>query len=180
MQDHAGWHRAVRYRADPALARERAAARTTAYVYGNIILFATVIPLTAADLHHHHAALLVLGVAASTYLAHVFADIIGHQVKSGTPLDRPGRRRELRDALPIVSSAWVPALLLFLGGLGWLPERGAVLAAEGYLLLRMALVGLVVERLRSDERVSLRTLLSGLLLAAAAAAIAIVKAILGH
>lgn len=179
MQDRKLRDRIVRYRADPNLSREQAAARISAYVYGNIIVFATTVPLAASDLSHGHGTLLILGVSASTYLAHVFADVIGHQVRAGKGLERADLWHEIRDSLPVLTSGLVPAVLLLLGGLHWIPGRAAILGSEAYLLLRMALIGLLVERLQT-ERPSVRTLAAGVVLAAAAAGVALVKVALGH
>ncbi|GAA1613365.1 hypothetical protein GCM10009828_046720 [Actinoplanes couchii] len=171
--------RIIRYRADPALSREQAAARISAYVYGNILVFAATVPLTVDNLHHGHAALLVLGTAVSTCVAHVFADVVGHNVRSGEAMSRAHLWHELRDAFPIVTSGLIPVLLFVAGGQEWIPGRTAILLAEGYLLLRMALIGLLMERLRS-KRASFRTMLSGFALAGAAAAISLLKVALGH
>ncbi|WP_306210218.1 hypothetical protein [Actinoplanes sp. RD1] len=179
MRDQSLRERVVRYRADPALPREQAAARISAYVYGNIIVFATTVPLLPADLHHAHAALLVLGVAASTYLAHVFADVVGHNVRSELPLTRADLWHELRDSWPVLTSGLVPAALLAAGAWHWVPGQAALVTSEAYLLLRMALIGLLMERLRSG-RPSARTLLAGVLLAAAAAGVSLVKVAVGH
>jgi hypothetical protein len=179
MQDQGLRKRIVRFRADPTLTREQAAARISAYVYGNIIVFATTVPLTADDLRHGHGTLLVLGVAASTFLAHVFAEVIGHNVRAEQPLTRAELWHELRDSLPVLTSGLIPAALLFAGGLGWLPDRAAVVTSDIYLFVRMALIGLMVERLRS-ARPSARTLLAGVMLAVAAAAISALKIALGH
>lgn len=79
----------------------------------------------------------------------------------------------------MLTSGLVPVILLLLGGWHWLPERAVILGSEVYLLLRMALIGLLVERLQA-ERSSGRTLAAGLMLAVAAACVAFVKAALGH
>ncbi len=179
MRDRGRRYRIIRYRADPALTRGQAAARISAYVYGNILVFAATVPLTTGDLHHGHAALLVLGTAVSTFVAHVFADVVGHNVRSEEPMSRADLLHELRDALPIVTSGLVPVLLFVAGGAGWIPERAAVLGAEGWLLFRMALIGLLIERLRS-RRASLRTLIAGFALAGAAAGVSLLKVALGH
>ena len=171
--------RVVRYRAPGGLAGERAAARISAYLYGNIIVFATLVPLTDEDTAHAHALTLLLGVAVSTYLAHVFSEIVGHNARAGEPMTRAEVRHELRDSQPIVSSALVPGLLLGAALLDWISGSAAVLVSEVYLLVRMALVGILVERLRS-ARPSFRTLLAGLALAAVAAAISALKVVLGH
>lgn len=171
--------RIIRYRADRALTREQAAARISAYVYGNIILFAALVPMTEADAAHGHALQVLAGVAVSTLLAHVFAELIGHNVREEKPLTLGAIRHELRDAGPIATTATVPALLMAAAWAGWLPGVAAIAASDVYLLLRLAAIGLIVERLRSS-RVSPRTLLAGIGLAAVAAAIALLKVTVSH
>lgn len=180
MLDRQGFReRVVRYRADPDLSREAAAARITAYVYGNILAFATLVPLTAEDVHHYHATLLLLGVAASTYLAHIFSDMIGNRVRDDEQPTRAHALHEMRNATPIITSAVVPAIVLALAALDRFTADHAILASEIYLFVRMALIGLLVQRLRA-ERPSGHNLIAGLLLAAAAGGIALVKVNLAH
>jgi hypothetical protein len=149
--------------------------RVSAYVYGNIILFATQIPLSQDDATHGHAFQVLLGVAVSTYLAHVFADFIGLRVGTEERVTRAALRHELRDAMPIMSSAIVPCLLMAAAWARWLPASTAIIASDVYLLLRLALLGVIIKG--PGER---RTLVAGLVLAAVAAAIAALKATLGH
>ena len=171
--------RVIRYRANPDLSREHATARISAYVYGNILIFASIIPLSDDDVHHWHAVAIVLGVAASTYLAHVFADLVAQGVTSAGSRERGTLVHELRDATPILTSAFLPTVLLGAGALEWVSPRAALTASLIYLFIRLGLVGLLVERLRSD-RPSLRTFLSGLGLALVAAVIAAIKVLIAH
>lgn len=171
--------RVVGYHADRTLTGEQVAARISAYLYGNIIVFATLVPLGNGSAEHGHALKLVAGVAASTYLAHVFAEIVGHHARAGESMTREEIVHELRDSQPIVSSALVPALLFAGAWPGWYSEETALLISEIYLLVRLAAIGLLVQRLR-DAKPSFRTLLSGLLLGAVAAGIALIKVVLGH
>ncbi|WP_052720659.1 hypothetical protein [Actinoplanes rectilineatus] len=171
--------RVVRYRVDRSLTGDQAAARITAYLYGNIVVFATTVPLTTGDAVHGHAVQLLLGVAVSTYLAHVFSEIVGHQARAGEPMTRAGIWHEIGDSRPIVSSALVPGLLLAAAWAGWTAGDTAILLSEIYLLIRLALVGFLLERLRS-QRPSIHTFVAGLVLAAVAAGIALIKVYLGH
>jgi hypothetical protein len=171
--------RIVRYRADPALPREEAAARTSAYVYGNILVFAAMLALTEEDVHHAHAVLVVLGAAACTFLAHVFSEVIGRGMRSDQAMTRADLLHELRDSNPIVTSALFPGLLLTLGALDWLPAGAVLIASDVYLFVRMALIGLIIERLRGG-RASPRMLLAGLAIAVLAAAIALLKVTISH
>lgn len=167
------------YRANRELTGEQAAARISAYVYGNIIVFATMVPLAGPDAAHGHGLQVVSGVAVSTFLAHVFADLVGHQAHGAAPLTRAEVRQELRNSGPVGTSALVPCLALAAAWAGWLSGPAAIVVAEVYLLARIALVGLAVERLRAT-RPSLWMLLAGPVLAAVAAAIAVLKVVLSH
>lgn len=179
--------RLVRYRADPNLSRAEAADRISAYVYGNILAFAAVVPLTTHAVETGRAVWTVLGVSVSTLLAHVFAEFLGagvmgtHDTAPGEPgtSERTQWLHELRNSTPIATSATVPCLLLAAGWLGWLPATAAIVASEVYLFIRIALVGLVVERLHA-ERGTARTLLAGLVAAAVAAGISVLKVVAGH
>ncbi|WP_127552414.1 hypothetical protein [Actinoplanes sp. OR16] len=170
--------RLVQYRANRQLPAEQAGARISAYVYGNIIAFASIVALKPADLSHGHALALVAGVTVSTFVAHVFADLVGGNAGEDT-MTIAGLKHELRDSVPVVTSALVPCLLLAVGWAGWLSASAVIAASAVYLMVRMALLGFVIERLR-HRRPSPRTLLAGLALAATAAAIGLLKTVLSH
>ncbi|MFC1406998.1 MULTISPECIES: hypothetical protein [Streptacidiphilus] len=171
--------RLVRYHAKPDLTAERAGARISAYVYGNIIIFAAILGLPTHDVENGDAFAVVVGAALTTFLAHAFAEVVGHSTRDNTPEAKAELGRELRDAAPIATSAVLPALLLALAWAGWFSGGAMALASEIYLLVRIALIPLMVERLRTD-RTSFPALLAGILLALAAAAVSAVKMIAGH
>lgn len=164
----------VRYRVNPDLTREEAAARISAYVYGNILIFAAILALDATDVRHGRAIAVELGVAFSTFLAHALSEVIGRGIRTNTPTTRADVLHEIRDSAPIITSALVPCLLLTTAVLDWLPGSVVVTASEVYLFTRLAVVGLVIERLRS-RRASPRTLLAGVLIALIAGGIALLK-----
>lgn len=76
----------------------------------------------------------------------------------------------------IVTSALVPCRLLTAGALDWLSPPTVILTSEPYLFVRLALIGLVIDRLRA-RRTSRRTLLAGLVIALVAAGIALLKSL---
>lgn len=172
-------HRVIHYRAGPTLSRERAAARISAYVYGNIIAFAALVPQTTSDVEHGHALGKVLGLTASTALAHMFAEIVAGGVKADDPVSLAETRQELRDSLPIVTSAVFVCVMLAAAWAGWLPARAALIISDVYLLVRMMLIPFVVERLRSTKP-SARTVVTGIVAAGAAAGIALLKVLVSH
>lgn len=58
-----------------------AASRTSAYVYGNILVLAALVPLSIADVRSGTAVLIVLGTAVSTFFAHLFAETVGGSMR---------------------------------------------------------------------------------------------------
>jgi hypothetical protein len=171
--------RIVRYRAEEDLPREDRASRISAYVYGNIIVFATLVPLTEDEVNEGHALWVTLGVAFTTYLAHVFAELVGRQSRTDDHLVWDEFRHELRDSVPVLTSGLVPAALLAAAWLDLLPATATLVAAEIFLLLRLAAVGFAIERIRGEVP-SFRTFGVGIVLAVVAGGIAVLKAFLGH
>jgi hypothetical protein len=147
--------------------------------YGNILIFAAILAMDEADVDHGRAIVVELGVAFSTFLAHVFSEVIARNVRSGAPTTRSDVLHELRDSIPIITSAVVPCLLLAAGAVQWLPVPMSIAASQVYLFVRLALVGFVVERLLA-RRASTHTLLAGVLMALIAAGIALLKVTLSY
>ncbi|MDL9937871.1 hypothetical protein QSJ18_14045 [Gordonia sp. ABSL1-1] len=183
-----GWRGILTERRGGPLVAHRAAARLSAYVYGNILVLAAIAVATVHTVEDGVATLIVLGTGAVTYLAHVFsayvaytalpeghqhADPAGSQALRETPFD------ELRDAVPIVSSTIWPAVVLALGWVDVLPPRLAELIAGALVVLRMATIQIVIERIRGNPP-GWRVVVAGLATAAAAAIIVLVKVSVGH
>ncbi|MGV9858601.1 hypothetical protein ACWDTD_08100 [Gordonia sp. NPDC003425] len=111
----AGWRGILTERRGGPLPPRRAASRLSAYVYGNILVLAAVVAVSPHDLESGHAFWIVIGTGATTYVAHVFADLVaqgsipeahgGSHDSAPTNADRDHVLGELRDAVPIVSSA---------------------------------------------------------------------------
>ncbi|MEV5413724.1 hypothetical protein AB0K60_33470 [Thermopolyspora sp. NPDC052614] len=142
-------------------------------MYGNIILFAALVPLVDEDTADGRALQVVFGAAVSTFLAHAFAALIG--ARAGGRVTRGEVRNELRDATPILVSAVLPCFLMAAAWADLVPGSVAIIASDVYLMVRLALLGLIVNRPGSR-----RTLVAGLALAGVAAAIALLKVILSH
>ncbi len=156
----------------------RARSRLSAYVYGNVLVLGAVIG-TLGEEEHSHSWVIVLATALSTYAAHIFAHNIGERV-GRTSAEHAGHlREEIRDAVPILSSGTLPALIYAGLALHWYEAGPAELAAIGLLVLRLAGTGLAVERL-SGRRVSGSSLWAGIGFALVGAGIAYVKVIFTH
>jgi len=171
----------LRRRPDGGLPVHRARERGSAFVYGNITVLGAVVAVGQDAVRSGSASVVVLATAAATFVAHVMAHVVSERI--GPDVDPPHLRREagasLRDALPIASSGVWPALLLLAGTLELLPTTTAWAAAAAVVGVRLALTGLVVERV-SGRRPSSTALWGGVVLAALSAVVAVVKAVLTH
>ncbi|HEY5880773.1 MAG TPA: hypothetical protein VIU11_17815, partial [Nakamurella sp.] len=143
------WYR----RRDP-LSPHQASRRLSAYVYGNILILAALVPFQD-DTDVRHAMLVVIGTALSTFIAHAFSEFLGGD-GSVHPLEL------LRESSPILTTALVPLLMLLISRAGRLEPHTAILVAELIIIGRIASTGMVAARLR-DEKSRLRILLSGII-----------------
>jgi hypothetical protein len=161
------------------LSREDAASRVSAYVYGNVLVMATLISLRPEDLQGPTGVLLVLGVGVSTFVAHLVGDAVGRRIRQGPFIQWTEIRREIRDTLPIGTAATVPAAILLLAWGGLVDARLLLALALAVTDLRLALLGSAVEWF-SGERSSRRLFLAGLGLAVVSATAAVLKWMLTH
>lgn len=172
-------------RADGPLEPARAAKRLSAYVYGNILVLAAVAASTPSSIENGTAAVLVLATAVTTFLAHVFADFVASSQIPEAHGDATDEQRtfeaveEFRDAVPILSSGTAPAVMLALGWLSVLPGQWSELLAGGVIVIRIATIQMVTERIRGNP-LTFRAFLGGLATAAVAALIVLAKVFLGH
>lgn len=177
------FYRALAIRPQGPLPPERATARLSAYVYGNILALASVIVASPASIEHGTAAILVAGTGATTFVAHIFAEFVAHTCVSPpdghVPEERVHALAELRDAVPIASSAGLPSMVLALGWMGVLSAQWAFLLAGVLITIRIATVQIVTERLRGRP-LTFRVFVAGLATAALAAMIVAAKFVVGH
>ncbi len=159
------------------LSPSSAASRISAYVYGNILVLAALVPITTSP--EYVGIAIVLGTALSTFIAHVFAETVAQAVRSGEQLTRSERIEELRDSVPILSSAVLPCLILLTAWIGWLEPRTAHILAEVAVLVRIGSTIFVVRRLQG-RRPTTRTVVTAIGLALVATVVVIVKVILTH
>src|SRR3954469_4519853 len=94
------------------------ARRTTAYVYGNVLVLAALAVVSPADVTTGRGFWLVLGTAVSTYIAHVFAEAMGDQVTHPEPITGRTVLRLARESFPVLTSGVLPAAILLLGWWG--------------------------------------------------------------
>ncbi len=159
------------------LGQERIAARTTAYVYGNILALAALIPVTQSQ--ESLGVAIVIGTALSTYIAHTFAEGVGESIRNDRELTTAERMEALRDSVPILTSAVVPIVILATAWFNILEPRTAQLIAEFLLVLRIGSTSYVISYLRG-EKVGTATHVAAFGLAAVATLIVAIKIVLTH
>jgi hypothetical protein len=160
-----------------SLTREQMAARISAYIYGNILVLAALIPVTES--HDRFGIAVIVGAAVTTFIAHYFAELVGRSVREHTVTTREARLAELRDSLPILVAAVVPSLILALAVVGLFEPRTAQLIAELFMVLRIATISYVIVRIRK-ERVTSRTHWTAIGLGTLAMVIVALKLAFGH
>ena len=147
-------------------------------MYGNVTVLGAVVSVSEEQTAGGRAVVVVLATAVATFVAHVVADLVAARIGPDEP-DPRELREEVRDTVPVASSAVVPAALLGLGALGVVAPWVAQLLAAGALLARLAATGPVVERL-SGRRASPAAVWGGVGLAVLGAVIAGVEVLLTH
>ncbi len=158
---------------------ERLRVRLAAYVYGNILVLTAIVIATGKSIVGGEAALLVSITALTTYGAHILAHDVGQQLGREHGAHRPHMKHEILDALPILVSGVVPAVILFAASFDVVPTQLAQLTAALWVVGRLALIGFLVERL-SGRRATWRTLSGGIALAALSAVVVVLKVLFAH
>jgi hypothetical protein len=159
--------------------RTVSAERITAAAYG------TVLTLTALPLIHPDDVVdgvgwqLIVGVGVATWLAHLFAEVVGDHVRhSAAAHERAEIARAMVDGLPILAAVVLPAATLVLGRLDAIGGRGALWVAVAVAIVQLVGLGAYVGAI-AGERPSERwayagaTALFGLI-------VVVIKLILGH
>lgn len=173
---HAWLHGPLFVRGKP-LSRHDAASRISAYIYGNILVLTALVSVPIEDLFLGGA--VVAGTAVSTFVAHAFAEAVGDSVREDTELTSEERWAEVRNSVPILSSAVLPSLILLAGLVGWLEQRTAQILAEIAILVRIGGIVFVIGRLRG-ERPNRATIIAAGVLTVAAVIVVVLKVALTH
>ncbi len=161
------------------LSIERLRLRLAAYVYGNILVLAAIVIATGKSIVGGEAALLVTVTALTTYSAHILAHDVGQQLGRDRGEHRPHMAHEILDALPILVSGLVPAVILYVATFNVVPTQLAQLTAAVWVVGRLAFIGFIVERMSGREP-TWRTLSGGMLLALLSAVVVVLKVLFAH
>jgi len=149
---------------------EDAKHRTTAFVYGNVVVLAALVEVSLHEITGR-SVVVVLGTAVSTFLVHLFANVLT------TSWTWPSMRREARNSSPILTSGLLPAALLLTTILFGAPSSVTVAVAQAVVIVQIALTGLVVARFRT-EPTSSSTVIAGVALALLGMIVVVTKVVL--
>ena len=133
--------------------RDRLAERLSAASYGTILVLAALALIDTDDVSSGLGWELVTGVGAATWIAHLYAELVGDHLRHpSAALDGTEVVRAAADGLPILLAAIPPAIMLLLGRLEVLDERGALWAAVVIAVVQLGAIGAYVASLRVRGR----------------------------
>src|SRR5918994_396512 len=109
--------------ASDRMPRDRLAGLVSAAPYGSGVGLAAPSGIGVSEGALGHGAELVAGVGLATWLAHIFAELLGGHARHPEPLRRSEVMRALVDGSPILASTVLPATVLLLGRLDVLTDH---------------------------------------------------------
>ena len=124
--------------------RERLAERVSAASYGTVLVLSALPLIDAAAVSSGLGWELVTGVGVATWLAHLYAEVVGDHLRHSAAHRRKEIARAMADGLPILLAAVSPALILLLGRLEVLDARSALWAAVVVAIVQLVVVGALV------------------------------------
>lgn len=124
--------------------RDRVAERVSAATYGTVLIIAALILVEAEDVASGLGWELTVGVGVATWVAHVYARVLGNHVRSVDALQAHQLRRAMADGFPILLASGLPAVALLFGRLDLVAPRQALWIAVILALLQLVAVGAVV------------------------------------
>ena len=131
---------------DPFERASRLAERVRAASYGTVLVIAALGVTTVADVGVGYSAELVLGVGAATWVAHLYAELLGRHVVELEPL----RRREVFEAMvdgsPILLATVLPGVVLLIGRGGVASAGTALSVAMLVAFAQLVGIGVLVAR----------------------------------
>jgi hypothetical protein len=160
------------------LPRERLAELVSAASYGSVLVLAALGVVGVSQVALGHGVELVAGVGLATWIAHLFAELLGGHVRKVTPLHRHEVTQAMVDGSPILVATVLPAVALLLGRLDVLGDSAARLTAIALTFVQLLAIGALVARVAPARRAA-----SWIYAAATAAmglAVVLVTVLLGH
>jgi hypothetical protein len=130
---------------------ERRAELATAAVYGTVLVLAAVAVIDADNVASGLGWELVVGVGAATWIAHLYAEVVGEHLRRGSTLKRREITRSMLDGLPIILAALAPGVVLLLGRLEILDAQVAVWVAFAVGFVQLLGLGAAIGAVLADS-----------------------------
>jgi hypothetical protein len=124
--------------------RERLAERVSAASYGTVLVLAALAVIDVDDVEGGFGWELVTGVGVATWLAHLYAEVVGDHLRHIAAHDRKEIRRAMADGVPILLAAVPPAIMLLLGRIDVLAARTALWGSMAVAILQLVGLGAFV------------------------------------
>ena len=133
--------------------RDRLAERVSAASYGTVLIIASLLVVNTEDVESGWGWELVVGVGVATWLAHLYAEVLGNHVRNSEATRSHELRKAMADGLPILLAAFLPAITLGFGRTGVVDPRLALWIAVGVAIVQLVGIGAFVGRV-ADQRSS--------------------------
>jgi len=124
----------------------RLAEAVSAAAYGSVLVLAALSVVRIAQVELGYGIEIVAGVGAATWIAHLFAELLGGHVREQTPMRRTEVARAVADGLPILIVTVLPACALLLGRVDVVTDDTARWIAIGVALAQLLALGVLVAR----------------------------------
>ena len=133
-------------RAVDNIPRERLAELVSAAAYGSALVLSALSVIGVSEVSVGHGGEIVAGVGVATWIAHLFAEVLGERVRAPQPIGWSKFKRAMADGSPILVASVLPALVLLLGRLDVMSPRTARAIAIVVAVLQLLAVGMLVAR----------------------------------
>jgi hypothetical protein len=125
---------------------DRLAELVSAASYGSVLVLAALSVIGVSDVALGHGAELVAGVGLATWIAHLFAELLGGHVHRRSPLRRSDVTHAAVDGSPILGATVLPATVLLFGRVDLVSDTAARVTAILVAVLQLLAIGAFVAR----------------------------------
>ena len=132
--------------------RDRIAERVSAASYGTVLVLAAIPLIDVDDVASGAGWGLVTGIGLATWIAHLYAEVVGDVLRRGAVANRAEITTAMLDGVPIPLAAVVPGLALLLGRLDVLAHETAWWLAASVAIIQLTGVGAYVGWIVSARR----------------------------
>jgi len=156
----------------------RLAELVTAATYGSVLVLAALSAISVSDVALGYGVEIVAGVGVATWVAHLFAELLGSHVERAVPLRLDEVKRAVVDGSPIIVATLLPGTVLLLARLDLLTDEAARILAIVVAILQLLGIGVFVARVAPARRSASWAFAS--VVAGLGVAVVLLTVLLGH